>query len=92
MSELFALVLCRLDVVGVLGVVLVAVLCLLAALIVVRTVGVLILRLVLVLALILILFLLVFHCVNAPWFDLIAGIDCFPTAKKVLPETGELFM
>ena len=90
MSELFALVLCRLDVVGVFGVVLVAVLCLLAALIVVRTVGVLILRLVLVLALI--LFLLVFHCVNAPWFDLIAGIDCFPTARKVLPETGELFM
>ena len=70
--------------------VLVAVLCLLAALIVVRTVGVLILRLVLALALI--LFLLVFHCVNAPWFDLIAGIDCFPTAKKVLPETRELFM
>lgn len=90
MSELFALVLCRLDVVGVLGVVLVAVLCLLIALIAVRTVGVLILRLVLALALI--LFLLVFHCVNAPWFDLIAGIDCFPTAKKVLPETGELFM
>lgn len=90
MSELFALVLCRLDVVGVLGVVLVAVLCLLIALIAVRTVGVLILRLVLALALI--LFLLVFHCVNAPWFDLIAGIDCFPTAKKVLPKTGELFM
>lgn len=88
MSELFALVLCRLDVVGVLGVVLVAVLCLLAALIVVSTVGVLILRLVLAL----ILFLLVFHCVNAPWFYLIAGTDCFPTARKVLPETGELFM
>ena len=90
MSELFALVLCRLDVVGVLGVVLVAVLCLLIALIAVRTVGVLILRLVLALALI--LFLLVFHCVNAPWFYLIAGTDCFPTARKVLPETGELFM
>lgn len=90
MSELFTLVLCRLDVVGVLGVVLVAVLCLLIALIAVRTIGVLVLCLVPVLALILVL--LVFHCVNAPWFYLIAGTDCFPTARKVLPETGELFM
>ena len=74
--------------------VLVAVLCLLIALIAVRTIGVLVLCLVPVLALILVLVLvlLVFHCVNAPWFDLIAGTDCFPTARKVLPETGELFM
>lgn len=90
MSELFALVLFGLSAVGVLGVVLVAVLCLLIALIAVRTIGVLVLCLVPVLALILVL--LVFHCVNAPWFYLIAGTDCFPTARKVLPETGELFM